>query len=361
MKKNSSPLEGGRGEGGGATSTAPSRPTPAPPSPLKGEGVNSAPLKGEGVKLPVAETIAALPPLRGKLRPNAELASTNWFRVGGPADLLFRPEDADDLADFLQAWQGPVMALGVGSNLIVRDGGIEGAVIKLGRGFTEFSAAENTLTLGAGMLCAQAAELAMVHELGGLEFLCGIPGGIGGALAMNAGAYGAEMRDVLLEAEIVTREGDIRTIHPEELRYAYRQSPGLPEGAIFTRATLRGIPETRKATIAARMEAITEARTATQPVRARTGGSTFKNPPPGASGGKKAWQLIDEAGCRGLTVGQAQMSELHCNFMLNLGGATAAELEALGEEVIRRVREHAGVELVWEIKRIGRSDKVALT
>lgn len=294
--------------------------------------------------------IAALPTLRGKLRRDAELASTNWFRVGGPADLLFRPEDADDLADFMQAWQGPVMALGVGSNLIVRDGGIEGAVVKLGRGFTEWSATEDVLDVGAGMLCAQVAEVAMLHELGGLEFLCGIPGGIGGALAMNAGAYGAEIKDVLVEAEIVTREGEIRPISQEELRYQYRKSPGLPAGAIFTRARLRGIPETRKATIASRMEAITEARIATQPVRARTGGSTFKNPD-----GKKAWQLIDEAGCRGLTIGQAQMSELHCNFMLNLGGATAAELEALGEEVIRRVREHSGETLQWEIKRVGRN------
>ncbi len=313
----------------------------APPSPAGGGGE-------------VAATIAALPPLRGKLRPNAELASTNWFRVGGPADLLFRPEDADDLADFLRGWAGPVLPLGVGSNLIIRDGGIEGAVIRLGRGFTQWGVEGDVLEVGAGMLCAQAAEIAMLHELGGLEFLCGIPGAVGGACAMNAGAYGAEIKDVMVEAEIVTRQGEIRRITPAELRYEYRQSPGLPEGAIFTRAWLRGVPETRKATIRQRMEAITEARATTQPIRARTGGSTFKNPPLGISGGKKAWQLIDEAGCRGLRIGDAQMSELHCNFMLNLGNATAAELEALGEEVIRRVAEHSGEVLRWEIKRVGR-------
>ena len=298
------------------------------------------------------ELLRSLPPLRGKMRADAELAPTNWFRVGGPADLLFRPEDAEDLATFLEHWpiSQPVMALGVGSNLIVRDGGIAGAVVKLGRGFNGWKNTEEVLEVGAALLCAQAAELAAAHGLGGLEFLVGIPGSIGGALAMNAGAYGTEMKDVLIEAEIVTRQGEVMRISPEALRYEYRKSPGLPEAAMFTRAWLRGEPGQEKETVLARMGDITAAREASQPVRARTGGSTFKNPE-----GHKAWQLIDAARCRGLSIGGAQMSELHCNFMINTGNATAAELETLGEEVRRRVMAQSGVELVWEIKRLGKA------
>jgi UDP-N-acetylmuramate dehydrogenase len=298
--------------------------------------------------------IQSLPPLRGKLRVNAELAPTNWFRVGGTADALFRPEDAQDLATFLANLPAniPVMTLGVGSNVIIRDGGIEGVVLKLGRGFTSWNVDDDTVEFGGALLCAQAAELAAAHGISGLEFLVGIPGSIGGALAMNAGAYGREMKDVLTEAEFITRDGTITRVPAEALAYQYRKCPGLPEGAVFTRGWLRGNAGGNKDGILARMQEITSAREASQPVRARTGGSTFKNPE-----GKKAWELIDAAGCRGLTIGGAQMSEKHCNFMLNTGDASAADLEALGEEVRRRVREHSGIELQWEIKRIGRVEQ----
>lgn len=290
-----------------------------------------------------------LPPVRGRLRAGAELAKTTWFQVGGPAEVLFRPEDADDLAAFLAACPAdmPVTVLGASSNLLVRDGGIAGVVIRLGGGFTECRAEDGCLVVGAGCLNGHATQIAQMHGIGGLEFLSGVPGVIGGALAMNAGAYGSDTNAVLLQAEALDRQGMLHIVTPDRLGYSYRHC-SLPEGWIFTRAVLQGVPAAPEE-IAARMAQIAGERAASQPVRSRTGGSTFKNPP----GGLKAWQLIDAAGCRGFQVGAAQMSELHCNFMINTGGATAAELEALGEEVRARVLAHSGVTLEWEIKRIG--------
>ena len=299
-----------------------------------------------------------------RLRPNADLSKTNWFRVGGCAEWLFKPEDAEDLAHFLRELPPsvPVIVLGVGSNVIVRDGGIDGVVIKLGRGFAEcrVKSAEciekeklitehpalSTLEVGAGCLDVNVAQFACDHSIAGMEFLCGVPGTIGGAVKMNAGAYGREIKDVLLAAEIVTREGEIKRLSASEINFSYRSS-ALPEGAIVTRAWLRGSKDDPQA-IATRMQDIQRSREETQPIRSRTGGSTFKNPP-----GHKAWELIDRAGCRGLTLGGAQVSEKHCNFLINTGSATAADIENLGEEVIRRVREKTGITLEWEIKRIG--------
>lgn len=292
--------------------------------------------------------IETLPHQRGRYRAQADLAKSNWFQVGGPAECLFRPEDADDLAQFIG--QRPrnvgVTVLGVGSNLLVRDGGIDGVVIRLGRAFTHCHAEGVRLTVGAGCLNANAVAFARDRGIGGLEFLSGIPGSIGGALFMNAGAYGTETCDVLIEAEAIDPEGRVHVLTRAGIDYRYR-SCGLPAGWIFTRATFAGSAEAADV-IAARIDAITESRASTQPVRSRTGGSTFKNPE-----GDKAWRLIDAAGCRGLTIGGAQMSELHCNFMINTGGATAQDLESLGETVIQRVRDHSGVTLQWEIKRIG--------
>lgn len=321
-----------------------------------------------------------LAPFRDRLREQADLSKTNWFRVGGAAEYLFKPDDAQDLSAFLKALPTdiPVTVLGVGSNLIVRDGGIDGVVVKLGRGFASFSTSplrgevavsaagggdtvtHNTPTLtlppqgggdyvvvGAGCLDVNVAQYACDQGLAGLEFLVGIPGTIGGAVRMNAGAYGSDMSQVLLEAEIVERNGTIRTLSNAELKFVYRNS-ALPQGAIVTKAKLKA-QAGDKQTIATRMQEISSAREETQPVRSRTGGSTFKNPD-----GHKAWELIDKAGCRGLTVGGAQVSEKHCNFLINTGNATAADLEALGEEVIRRVREKTGITLEWEIKRIGK-------
>lgn len=289
-----------------------------------------------------------LPIIRGSYRFEAPLAKTNWFGVGGPAEVLFKPEDTDDLAQFLKHKPKylPVTVIGVGSNLIVRDGGIRGVVIRLGRGFNHAMQDGNAIVAGAAMMDVNLAQVAANHGRAGLEFLSGVPGTVGGALAMNAGAYGREVKDVLLHAEAVTPEGDVVTVSLEEMRYAYRKYNG-PEGLIFTRAWFATTEDAPEA-IHARIQDIQEKREATQPIRERTGGSTFKNPE-----GHKAWELVDQAGCRGLTIGGAQMSELHCNFMLNTGGATAAELEALGEEVRRRVKAQSSVELQWEIKRIG--------
>jgi UDP-N-acetylmuramate dehydrogenase len=295
------------------------------------------------------DMIAHLPRLRGKLRADAELANVNWFRVGGKADFLFKPEDADDLAYFIahKPLDIPVTVLGVGSNLLVRDGGIEGVVIRLGRGFAECHAQEDRVMVGAGCLNINAVTVAQEAGIGGLEFLSGIPGTIGGALAMNAGAYGMETKDILIEVEAVDPQGHLHVLSPEKMHYSYRHC-GLPDSWIFTRATLQGKIESASV-IADRIQKIAQERQDTQPIRARTGGSTFKNP-----AGAKAWKLIDEAGCRGMTIGGAQMSQKHCNFMINTGNATADELEKLGEEVRKRVLEHAGVSLEWEIKRIGK-------
>ena len=305
-----------------------------------------------------------------RLRQNADISKTNWFRVGGCAEWLFKPENTQDLSDFLRALppEIPVTVLGVGSNVIVRDGGIDGVVVKLGRGFATCfipSVAEGSLTIGsdtsttlcsaqdkryiavgAAMLDLNAALFACDHGLAGLEFLSGIPGTIGGAIRMNAGAYGAEMKDVLAECEVVLRSGDIKVLTAEECGFAYRKST-LPEGAIVTQALLKTIAGER-VDIATRIQEIQRQREETQPIRSRTGGSTFKNPE-----GYKAWELIDAAGCRGMNIGGAQMSEKHCNFMINTGTATAADLENLGNRVIEIVKEKTGVTLEWEIKRIG--------
>lgn len=295
-----------------------------------------------------SELISRLPVTRGRLRADADLGKATWFQTGGAAEVLFRPDDVDDLSLFLKAVPAdvPVTILGVGSNLLVRDGGLEGVVIRLGRGFTTCYSRGDALVVGAGCLNATATVIAQQYGIGGLEFLSGIPGTIGGALAMNAGAYGAETCDVLLEAEAVDPQGNVHVLKPERLGYSYRHC-NLPEGWIFTQAILQGKAESA-AKIAARMETIAKERSLTQPVRSRTGGSTFKNP-----AGHKAWKLIDEAGCRGLRVGGAQMSELHCNFMINTGEATSHDLETLGERVRERVHATSGIMLEWEIKRIG--------
>jgi UDP-N-acetylmuramate dehydrogenase len=289
-----------------------------------------------------------IPAIRGRVQENAPLGPTTWFRVGGPAEFLIRPADVNDLSLFLRdlAYEMPVTVIGAASNLIIRDGGIAGAVIKLARGFNDISIEPDGIIAGAAALDITVAEHAAAASLTGLEFLSGIPGSIGGAVAMNAGAYGGDIAQVLQWAEIVTRSGELIRLNMHDLGLSYRRS-NLPAGAVVTRAKFSALAGDAK-TIAARMAEIKASREATQPVRARTGGSTFANPPD-----MKAWELIDAAGCRGLTRGQAQVSQLHCNFLLNLGDATAADLEGLGEEVRARVQKTAGVDLHWEIKRIG--------
>ncbi len=288
--------------------------------------------------------------VRGRLLENEPLAPFTWFRVGGPADLLFTPADEADLAAFMKALPAdvPVTVLGLASNTLVRDGGVEGVVIRLSpKGFGSSRAEGNRITVGAALPDVKAARAAADESLTGLEFFRGIPGAIGGALRMNAGAYGGETKDRLVSARAVDRRGEIHTLTNADFGFSYRHS-SVPADFIFTEATFEAEPGDREAILAA-MDEITEKREATQPVKSRTGGSTFKNPP-----GEKSWQLIDAAGCRGLTVGGAQMSELHCNFMLNLGEATADDLERLGETVRGRVRANAGIDLEWEIKRVGR-------
>jgi UDP-N-acetylmuramate dehydrogenase len=292
---------------------------------------------------------ARMPDLRGRLMPNQPLADLTWFRVGGPAQLLFSPEDEQDLAYFLSRLPAeiPVTVVGLGSNLIVRDGGISGVVVRLGRGFGNIAVEEGArIRAGAAAPDVKVARAAQEAAIAGLSFYRGIPGAVGGALRMNGGAYGGETKDVLIEARGVDRSGEIRVFDNADMRYTYRHC-GVADDVIFTEALFQGTPGD-PAVIAAEMDKITESREATQPIKSRTGGSTFKNPP-----GRKAWQLIDAAGCRGLAVGAAQVSELHCNFLINRGGATAAEIEKLGETVRARVRETSGVELEWEIKRIG--------
>ena len=296
-----------------------------------------------------ADLRTRLPELRGTLEANAPMAPLSWFRTGGPAEALFTPADEDDLAYFLARLPGdiPVLVVGLGSNLLVRDGGVPGVVIRLGKPFAEVSVeGGQRIRAGAGAPDVKVASTAAKAGIAGLTFFRGIPGSIGGALRMNGGAYGGETKDVLVEATGLTRTGERVTLANGDMGFAYRHS-AVPDDVIFTQATFEGRPGD-PATIQAEMNAITEARSSTQPVNTRTGGSTFKNPP-----GHKAWQVIDAAGCRGLRVGAAQVSELHCNFLINHGGASAADIEALGEEVRRRVREHSGVELEWEIKRVG--------
>jgi UDP-N-acetylmuramate dehydrogenase len=291
---------------------------------------------------------AHVPQVRGRLLANQSLAELTWFRVGGPAQVLFMPEDDDDLAYFVRNRPRDVsmIAIGAGSNLIVRDGGISGVVIRLGRGFNEISIDDNQrITAGAAALDVMVARAAQKAGIAGLAFLSGIPGTIGGALRMNGGAYGGETKDVLVEAHGIDAEGNKRTFINSEMKFSYRHC-GIPEDFIFTAAVFQGRAGEAE-TIAAEMDEIKAKRTASQP-RNRTGGSTFKNPP-----GHSAWKLVDEAGCRGLKVGDAQVSELHSNFLINLGDASAADIEKLGETVRERVKAHSGVTLEWEIKRIG--------
>jgi UDP-N-acetylmuramate dehydrogenase len=292
---------------------------------------------------------AKLPDLRGRLLPNQPLAELTWFRVGGPAQVLFMPQDEADLAYGLAHLPAdiPVTVVGLGSNLIVRDGGVPGVVIRLGRGFGEVAVEGTSVRAGAAVPDVKVARAAHEAGIAGLSFMRGIPGAVGGALRMNGGAYGRETKDALVEARAVDRAGRVRVLKNGDMAYAYRHC-GAAEDLIFTQALFAGARGDREQ-IAAEMDQITEAREATQPIKSRTGGSTFKNPP----GPKKAWQLIDAAGCRGLRIGGAQVSELHCNFLINLGNASAADIETLGETVRARVREHSGVALEWEIKRIG--------
>ena len=299
----------------------------------------------------VDEIEARAPKLRGRLTANAPIAEATWFRVGGPAEALFSPTDEDDLAYVLAALprEIPVTTIGLGSNLIVRDGGISGLVIRLGgRAFGAVEIMDGSrIVAGAATPAQYVAKAAAMAGVDGLAFLRGVPGSIGGALVMNAGAHGDEIKDVLIEARGIDRPTGAKCVLSNaDMGFSYRHSLA-PDDVVFTSALFQGRPGEPKA-IEVEMERITRAREASQPIREKTGGSTFKNPP-----GMKAWELIDKAGCRGLLLGGAQVSTLHCNFLINLGGATAADLEALGEEVKRQVLETSGVALEWEIKRIG--------
>jgi UDP-N-acetylmuramate dehydrogenase len=288
--------------------------------------------------------------IRGRLTPNAPMDQITWFRTGGPAELLFQPADEDDLAAFLKALPAdiPVTMVGVGSNLMVRDGGIPGVVIRLSaKGFGEAEAVSQTrIRVGAAIPDKRLAAVALEAGIGGFHFYHGIPGGIGGALRMNAGANGGETRERVVEVYAIDRRGERHTLTNEQMGYAYRHS-SAPKDLIFTGALFEGYAENREA-IRAEMDAVQHHRETVQPIREKTGGSTFKNPP-----GTSAWKVIDEAGCRGLMIGGAQMSPMHCNFMINTGTATSHDLETLGETVRARVLEKTGVRLEWEIKRIG--------
>ena len=299
--------------------------------------------------------VAEMPKVRGKITADAPLAPLVWFKSGGQAQWLFEPADAEDLAEFLRGLdpQVPVMALGLGSNMIVRDGGVPGVVVRLGKPFAWVETVgkgafgiDNVLNCGGGSSGILVASMGRDHGIAGLEFLRGIPGTVGGFVRMNGGAYGREVKDVLVECDVVLRSGQKVTVPVDELHYSYRHSE-LPDEAIVVAARLKGEAGNPDA-IAAEMDRIAKAREETQPIRSRTGGSTFKNPP-----GHKAWALIDAAGCRGMILGGAQVSEKHCNFLLNLGSATSSDIEALGEEVRRRVRAKTNISLEWEIQRIG--------
>jgi UDP-N-acetylmuramate dehydrogenase len=295
----------------------------------------------------VPELKARMPELRGRLLANQSLGEFIWFRVGGPAQVFFMPDDENDLAYFLRNLppEIPITVIGAGSNLIVRDGGVPGVVIRLGRGFNDVKVEDHRVIVGAAMLDVMVARAAQAAGVAGLAFLSGIPGTVGGALRMNGGAYGGETKDILIEARGVDRQGNVRTFSNGDMGFSYRHC-GVPDDVIFTTAVLQGragVPDE----IAAEMAAIKKKREASQP-RNRTGGSTFKNPP-----GHSAWKLVDDSGCRGLTIGGAQVSELHSNFLINLGGASAADIETLGETVRQMVKTHSGVDLEWEIKRVG--------
>jgi len=290
-----------------------------------------------------------LPPVRGSLSHEAPLKDLVWFRAGGPAEVLFRPADVDDLAAFVAARPADlrVSIIGVGSNLLVRDGGIPGVVVRLSSTFGKIETNGVRVRAGAAALDGAVARAAADAGIAGLEFLRGVPGTIGGALRMNAGCYGREIKDILVEAVAVDGKGNKISLSNADMAFEYRKARGAAEVLIFVEAVFEGVRD-EPAAIRARMDELSANREASQPIKSKTGGSTFKNPP-----GQKAWQLIDEAGCRGLMVGAAQVSEKHTNFLINTGDATAADLEALGEEVRRRVKEKSGVMLEWEIKRVG--------
>lgn len=301
-------------------------------------------------------TTLALPPVRGKLTANAPLAPLVWFKSGGTAEWLFEPKDLQDLQDFMRGLDSsvPVMALGLGSNMIVRDGGVPGVVVRLGKAFAWVDTVgkgtfgiDDVLNCGGGASGILVSSMARDHGIAGLEFLRSIPGTVGGFVRMNGGAYGGEVKDILVDCDVVLRSGEPVTLPVEALHYTYRHSD-LPDGAIVVAARFRGKPGEPDA-IQTEMDRISASREASQPLRSKTGGSTFKNPE-----GHKAWQLVDEAGCRGLQMGGAQVSEKHTNFLLNVGDATSADIEALGEEVRRRVKEKSGVTLEWEIQRVGK-------
>ena len=296
----------------------------------------------------VPDLKAGMPDLRGRLTANQPLGPFTWFRVGGPAQVYFAPEDENDLAYFLRHLPAdiPVMVIGVGSNLIVRDGGVEGVVIRLGRGFNGIAVDEDTIKAGAAALDKRVAEAAAAAGIGGLEFYFGIPGTIGGAVRMNAGANDGETKDVLVEATGVTRAGAIVTLNNAAMDFRSRGN-GADPSIIFTSALFRGTI-TSAESIRARMADVQQHRETAQPIREKTGGSTFKNPQ-----GHSAWKLIDAAGLRGYKAGDAQVSEMHCNFLINTGNASAADIEALGETIRERVKAHSGIVLEWEIKRIG--------
>jgi UDP-N-acetylmuramate dehydrogenase len=293
--------------------------------------------------------LVEMPRVRGRLTPDAPLAPLVWFKSGGRAQWLFEPADVEDLCLFLRDLPEdvPVMALGLGSNLIVRDGGVPGVTVRLGKSFAKVEQLdERTLWCGGGTSGILASSLARDAGIAGLEFLRGIPGTVGGFVRMNGGAYGREVKDILIDCDVVVRSGECVTLPLEALRYSYRHSE-LADDCIVVSATFRGVPG-RYEEIADEMNRIAEARESSQPLRSRTGGSTFKNPD-----GYKAWQLVDEAGCRGLQIGGAQVSEKHTNFLINTGNATSGDIEALGEEVRRRVKAKSGIELQWEIQRVG--------
>jgi len=292
--------------------------------------------------------IERLPEVRGRLSAGASLAKVTWFGVGGPAEVLFKPANADDLSHFLKHKPAdvPVTVIGVGSNVLVRDGGVPGVVVRLGRGFASILVNKADVIVGAGALDGNVALAAMQADVSGLEFLSGVPGTIGGALRMNAGAYGAEMKDIVIGAVALDGDGNRHELSAEDLGFSYRKST-VPADWVFVEAHLRGFAG-QVEDIRARMDDIRLAREDSQPLRTSTGGSTFKNPED-----HKAWQLIDEAGCRGLRIGGAQVSEKHCNFLINHGTATASDIENLGEEVRKRVKATTGIDLTWEIRRIG--------
>lgn len=296
-------------------------------------------------------TVATLPKVEGKLTPNAPLAPLVWFKSGGRAEWLFEPKDVADLQSFLRELDPatPVMALGLGSNLIVRDGGVSGIVVRLGKAFAKVeSAGALSLNCGGGASGILVSSTARDNGIAGMEFLRSIPGTVGGFVRMNGGAYGGEVKDILVDCDVVLRDGELVTLAVDELHYSYRHSE-LPDGAVIVAARFRGeVGETEA--IQAEMDRISASREASQPLRSKTGGSTFKNP-----SGHKAWQLVDDAGCRGLQIGSAQVSEKHTNFLINTGDATSADIEELGEEVRRRVQAKSGVDLQWEIQRVGKA------